>query len=62
MTKKEKKALDKEIERAYYRHADGVVVNVFDIGKIFAFCRRAAEVGEPLDAAVKAAIAIYRVG
>jgi hypothetical protein len=61
MTVKQRKALDKEIERAYYRHGEGVTVDVMDISKIFAFCRQAVEVGEPLDTAVQAAIAIYRV-
>ena len=54
------KKLDKEIERAYYQHGQGVAINIMDIGKVFADCRAAVLAGGSLDEAVKTAIAKYR--
>ena len=60
MTKREQNKLDKQIEQLYYRHGNGVQIDIMNINKLFSFCRQAAEVGTPLEQAVVAAIAIYR--
>lgn len=54
------KRLDKEIERIYYLHGFGVQVDIMDIPRIFADCRRVYESGGDLDLAVREAIAKYR--
>lgn len=59
------KAVDKMIERAFYRTSSGVQINVLDIGKIFAAGRKAhAESGGSeamVESAVVAAVAALRV-
>jgi hypothetical protein len=53
-------ALDAQIERIYYRIAQGVQSNVMDIGKVFAAGRQAAAAGGDLEAAVAASVAQLR--
>jgi predicted DNA-binding ArsR family transcriptional regulator len=54
------KALDKEIEKIYYKVGDRVQINIMDIGKIFAAGRAAYEAGTDMEAAIKAAVEKYR--
>ena len=54
------KQLDKDIERAWYRLASGVQVNIMDIPKIFRECRVAVLAGQPLDTIVQECIGRYR--
>lgn len=54
------KALDKEIERVYYKHGNGVQINIMDIGKIFREVRAAYEKGEDYEASVQACIKKFR--
>lgn len=61
MTKREAKDLDSKIERIYYRHGDGVQINVMDICKIFKAGKEAFLKGEDMEAAIVAAIATYRL-
>lgn len=58
--KRQLAAQDTLIERAYYRVAQGVQINVMDIGKVFAAGRQALAAGGDLDAAVAAAVAQLR--
>ncbi len=58
---KAEKALDKEIERIYYANAQGVQINIMDIGKIFRAGRDAHARGEPMEPAIIAAIQATRV-
>jgi hypothetical protein len=60
MTKRQLKALDNQIEKAYYRQGHGVQISIMDIGKIFSECRAAVLAGGDLDAAIGTAIAKYR--
>lgn len=53
------KQLDKEIEQAYYRLAEGQQINILDIPKVFAESRRAIAGGAVVDQAVRAAVLIY---
>ena len=53
------KMLDKEIEQAYYRLAQGKQINIMDIPKVFADCRKAMISGAVLDQAMRAAILMY---
>lgn len=57
---KSEKQLDKDIERAWYRLASGVQVNIMNIGKVFADARAAMLTGATLDDAVTAAREKYR--
>lgn len=62
LTKKQLKDLDKQIERAWYRQADGVQVSILDIPKIFADCRKAViEDGHTIAYAIDCAISRYEV-
>lgn len=56
---KTKDTLDKEIEQAYYRLSAGLMINIMDIPKVFAECRKAIEGGAVVDQAVRAAILMY---
>lgn len=56
------KKLDKDIEQFYYRHAAGKMINIMDIGKVYAEGRKAYVVTQSLDAvesAIVGAIAKY---
>jgi hypothetical protein len=59
MDKKAKKQMDKEIETAYYRLAQGQQINIMDIPKVFAESRRAILNGATVDQAVRAAVLMY---
>lgn len=54
------KALDKQIEQAWYRHGQGVQVSVLDIGKIFRDVKLELAAGTDIDTATKLAVARYR--
>jgi hypothetical protein len=45
MTKRQKKAMDRRIEQAYYRRCSGIQIDIMDIGKVFAAGRTALENG-----------------
>jgi hypothetical protein len=53
-------AQNTEIERAYYRHGNGVQINIMDITNIYKDCRTALAAGTVLDDAMKTAVAKYR--
>lgn len=55
------KKLDAEINRLYGIHAHGVQVNIMDLSKIANAAKAAYEAGEDMEAALKVAIAKYRV-
>lgn len=59
-TKRQTAIMDAQIERAYYRLAQGVQISVLDIGKVFAAGRAALATGADLDAAITAVVAILR--
>ena len=61
MSERLKDLVDREVEKFYYRHAEGVRVGVLDIPKIFEEGREAFAAGRDLEAAVKASIAAYRL-
>lgn len=63
MVKKSKadKSLDAAIEREYYRQAQGVQVNIMDIGRIYADCRRDVALSMTLESAMRAALDKYGV-
>lgn len=44
--------LDKQIEAIYYANCSGLVINIFDISKIFAAGRAAAAAGQDITKAV----------
>ena len=50
--------LDKRVERIYYARCSGAVINIMDIGKVFAVGRKAIEAGGD-DQAVGDAIAAF---
>ena len=51
--KKAAKEMDARIEAAYYRHAFGVQVNIFDLSKIFNEGREAIAKGFNIDDAMR---------
>lgn len=53
------KQTDREIERVYKIHAEGLSINIMDIGKVFALGRAAVVSGASLDDAMRAAVAQY---
>lgn len=55
-SKRQLTALDREIERIYYRRCGGVQINVMDIGKVFAAGREAASQGADVEAAIVAKV------
>jgi len=59
---KVKTALDKQIERSYYRIADGVQIPIMAIPDIFRDARKAIANGEDLDTAMLWIVREYRVG
>jgi len=54
------KQLDKEIERIYSQHGNGVQIGMMDIPRIFTAGHQAHEAGESIEGAILAAIAKYR--
>lgn len=59
-SKRQLQAIDREIERIYYRVGQGVQIGVLDIGKVYDAGRAAALAGGNLEAAIVAAVALYR--
>jgi hypothetical protein len=57
--KMSKKAIDREIDRLYKIHAEGLSINIMDIGKVFKAGHAAVEAGTDLEAAVEGAVATY---
>jgi hypothetical protein len=57
---KEEKAREKAIEAAFYRHGNGIPINIMNLSKISEAGRKALQEGTDLDTAVKAAIELYR--
>lgn len=55
-----RKQLDKQIETAWRKLAQGVQVNVMDIRAIFDLVRQGVNEGRPMDDCVNEAIATYR--
>ena len=60
MTKRQTKALDKQIERIFYANCTGIQIDIMDIGKIFAAGRAAAAANGDIQAAVLASVATLR--
>lgn len=58
MTTKQQKIDDLRINEAYRRHCSGVVIDMLDIGKVFAAGQRAIDTGAD-DAALAAALVAY---
>ncbi len=54
------KALDKEIERVYYKLGHGVQINIMDIGKVFKMGQAGYEKDGDIEAALTAAIKQFR--
>ena len=52
--------IHKQVEKTYYKHAQGVQVSIMDIPKIFSDCTVKFLAGGDMDAVVKEAIAKYR--
>lgn len=57
--KKAEKALDKNIEAAYYANCAGTTINIMNIGKLFRDVKLELAAGTDLEVAVKTAIAKY---
>ena len=55
------KELDKLTERTYYKHGDGVQINVMDIGNIYRDFRVSVLAGTDPDAVMIAIISKYRL-
>ena len=55
MTKKQKKAIDRRVEKAFYDTCSGVQISVLDIGKVFDAGRVAVADGAD-DDALRAAV------
>ena len=53
--------LDTQIAALYTRHAQGIQINVMDIGKLYADVRAAVATGTDTETAVKAAIQVYGI-
>jgi len=56
------RALDKQIEASYYRHAQGVQVSVMDIPKIFRDIKLELAGGVDIDTATRTVVSHYRKG
>jgi hypothetical protein len=56
---KAEKVLDAQIERAYYKHAQGKSIDVMKITKLYDDARSAVVSGSSVDDAVIAAVAKY---
>ena len=56
---KTKKKISKEIEKEYYKQADGMTIDMMDIPKVFAECENAILNGSLVTQAVRAAILMY---
>ena len=57
---KESKRIDAAVDAAYYRNGNGIQVNIFDLSKIMNAGRAAIISGGDVDAAIIAALKIYR--
>jgi hypothetical protein len=57
---KAEKALDREIEKEYYRQGEGIQIDLFAIPKIYNECKAALATGTTLPDAMKACIAKHR--
>lgn len=60
MTKRQSNKLDKEVEKAFYRHGNRVQFKIMDLSKISRETRDAVIGGGDIDDAMKAAVAKYR--
>jgi hypothetical protein len=60
MTKRQKTAIDREIERVFRAHCGGIQISVLDIPKVFRAGHDAAAAGTDIDAAVIASVAALR--
>jgi len=49
---KEEKALDREIDKLYRENCSGIVINIFDIPKVFAEGRKARAEGRDMKDAI----------
>ena len=58
---KEEKRIDAAVDTAFNTHASGIQFNIMDLGKIHDAGAKAAPRIEDIDAAVIAAIQLYRV-
>lgn len=58
---KQEKQLDRQIEAAYYRHAEGVQINIFDIPKVFREAEIGVAAGADLDIIMIGIVKRYRV-
>lgn len=56
-----KKQLDSEIERIFNQHGQNIEFNIMDLGKIHSAGRDAYLAGQPIEPAIVAAIAKYRM-
>ena len=54
------KALDKEIERVFYKFGTGIQINMMDIPKIFDDAKIEHSAGVPIEQAMPAIIERYR--
>ncbi len=52
-------SIDKQIEQAYYRLAQGKQIGIMDIPKLFSDCRLTVSAGVAVDDAVRVAIDKY---
>jgi hypothetical protein len=57
----QEKAIDKQIEAAYYRHGQGAMINVMSIPEIFQQSREALVAGQNLDDVMVNLVARFRV-
>jgi hypothetical protein len=56
---RKKSELDTEIERAYYAHAKGTMIDILDIPKVFEAARAAHAAGWSVEKSVVASITKY---
>ena len=57
---KAEKAIEATVEAAFRKHANGVQINMMDLGKVMNAGRNAARAGASVDDAMIAAVAQYR--
>ncbi len=57
---KAEKQFDKDVETAYYKHGQGVQINIMDIPKVFSDAKVAVAAGLTIEESVVASIARLR--